>query len=140
MEVVVRAIGSDLHMDLHGRRPDDAPGRADGADRRSRAVVITPDTLELAEGYVEVKSLGPVPVKGLADPLALLPPPATSISPTGRNNKVKVSAIGPTTSAMSTPTSPPSGMAAETSRCLDHSWETIPFSHHCAPNPVYDLL
>ena len=31
------------------------------------AIVITPDTLALAEGYVEVKSLGPVPVKGLAD-------------------------------------------------------------------------
>src|SRR5438876_12058975 len=30
-------------------------------------IVITPDTLALAEGYVEVKSLGPVPVKGLAD-------------------------------------------------------------------------
>jgi class 3 adenylate cyclase len=28
------------------------------------AIVITPDTLALAEGYVEVKSLGPVPVKG----------------------------------------------------------------------------
>ena len=31
------------------------------------AIVITPETLALAEGYVEVKSLGPVPVKGLAD-------------------------------------------------------------------------
>ncbi len=30
------------------------------------AIVITPDTLALVEGYVEVKSLGPVPVKGLA--------------------------------------------------------------------------
>jgi hypothetical protein len=30
-------------------------------------IVITPETLALAEGYVEVKSLGPVPVKGLAD-------------------------------------------------------------------------
>ena len=31
------------------------------------AIVITPDTLALAEGYVEVKSLGPVQVKGLAE-------------------------------------------------------------------------
>jgi hypothetical protein len=31
--------------------------------------VITPSTLALAEGYVEVKALGPVPVKGLADAL-----------------------------------------------------------------------
>jgi hypothetical protein len=66
-EVVVRAIGSDLHMDytavgqtthLAGRMEQIAdPG----------AIVITPATLSLAEGYVEVKSLGPVPVKGLAD-------------------------------------------------------------------------
>jgi len=33
------------------------------------AIVITPETLALVEGYVEVKSLGPVPVKGLADPV-----------------------------------------------------------------------
>jgi hypothetical protein len=32
-------------------------------------IVLTPSTLELAEGYVEVKSLGPVPVKGLAEPV-----------------------------------------------------------------------
>src|SRR5262249_32050733 len=32
-------------------------------------IVIAPDTLALAEGYVEVKSLGPVAVKGLADPV-----------------------------------------------------------------------
>jgi predicted ATPase len=31
------------------------------------AIVITPATLLLAEGYIEVKSLGPVPVKGLAE-------------------------------------------------------------------------
>src|SRR5262249_52376322 len=33
------------------------------------AIVITPDTLALVEGYTEVKSLGPVQVKGLADPV-----------------------------------------------------------------------
>ena len=30
---------------------------------------LTADTLRLAEGYVEVKPLGPVPVKGLGDPV-----------------------------------------------------------------------
>src|SRR5207245_9782485 len=35
------------------------------------AIVITPETLALAEGYVEVKPLGPVPVKGLPDPLEI---------------------------------------------------------------------
>ena len=31
--------------------------------------MLTPDTLALVEGYVQVKSLGPVPVKGLAEPI-----------------------------------------------------------------------
>src|SRR5437667_1833890 len=35
------------------------------------AIVITPDTLALAEGYVEVLSLGPIPVKGLPDPIEI---------------------------------------------------------------------
>jgi class 3 adenylate cyclase/tetratricopeptide (TPR) repeat protein len=68
-EVVVRAIGSDLHMDYT------AVGQtAHLAARMERiadpgAIVITPETLALAEGYVEVKSLGPVPVKGLGAPV-----------------------------------------------------------------------
>ncbi len=65
-EVVVRAIGNDLHMDYT------AVGQATHLAARMEqiadpgAIVITPETLALAEGYVEVKSLGPVPVKGLA--------------------------------------------------------------------------
>jgi class 3 adenylate cyclase len=31
--------------------------------------LLTADTLRLAEGYVEVQPLGPVPVKGLMDPV-----------------------------------------------------------------------
>jgi len=31
------------------------------------SILLTPSTLELAEGFAAVKSLGPVPVKGLAD-------------------------------------------------------------------------
>ncbi len=66
-EVVVRAIGSDLRMDYT------AVGQTTHLAARMEqiahpgAIVITPETLALAEGYVEVKSLGPVPVKGLAD-------------------------------------------------------------------------
>src|SRR5262245_23111958 len=68
-EVVVRAIGSDLRMDytavgqtvhLAARMEQlAAPG----------SIRITADTLQLAEGFVQVTSLGPVPVKGLADPI-----------------------------------------------------------------------
>ena len=66
-EVVVRAIGSDPHMDYTavGQTTHLAARMEQIAD----PVVITPETLALAEGYVEVKSLGPVPVKGLADPV-----------------------------------------------------------------------
>jgi class 3 adenylate cyclase/tetratricopeptide (TPR) repeat protein len=65
-EVVVRSIGSDLHMDYTavGQTTHLAARMEQIAD--PGAIVITPDTLALAEGYVEVKSLGPVPVKGLA--------------------------------------------------------------------------
>mgnify|MGYP001559726957 CR=1 FL=1 len=66
-EVVVRAIGSDLHMDYTavGQTTHLAARMEQIAD--PGAIVITPDTLALAEGWVEVKSLGPVPVKGLAE-------------------------------------------------------------------------
>ena len=68
-EVVVRTIGSDLHMDYTavGQTTHLAARMEQLAD--PGAIVITPDTLALAEGYVQVKSLGPVPVKGLADPV-----------------------------------------------------------------------
>jgi class 3 adenylate cyclase/tetratricopeptide (TPR) repeat protein len=68
-EVVVRAIGSDLHMDYTavGQTVHLAARMEQLADPGS--IVITPDTLALAESYVEVTSLGPVPVKGLADPV-----------------------------------------------------------------------
>jgi len=65
-EVVVRSIGSDLRMDYTavGQTTHLAARMEQLAD--PGAIVITPDTLALAEGYVEVKSLGAVPVKGLA--------------------------------------------------------------------------
>ncbi len=66
-EVVVRAIGSDLHMDYTavGQTTHLAARMEQIAD--PGAIVITPETLALAEGYVAVKSLGPVPVKGLVN-------------------------------------------------------------------------
>jgi class 3 adenylate cyclase/tetratricopeptide (TPR) repeat protein len=66
-EVIVRAIANDLHMDYTavGQTTHLAARMEQTAD--PGAIVIAPDTLALAEGYVEVKSLGPVPVKGLAD-------------------------------------------------------------------------
>src|SRR5438445_1214282 len=68
-EVVVRAIGSDLHMDYTavGQTTHLAARMEQMAD--PGAIVITPDTLAVVEGFIDVKSLGPVPLKGLAAPV-----------------------------------------------------------------------
>ncbi|HSE05317.1 MAG TPA: AAA family ATPase, partial [Methylomirabilota bacterium] len=68
-EVVVRAIGSDLHMDYS------AVGQttylAAQMERLSRpgSTLLTPETRRLTEGFVAVTALGPVPIKGIADPV-----------------------------------------------------------------------
>ena len=68
-EVVVRAIGNDLHMDYS------AIGQTTHLAARMEQMampgsfLITPAVLRLAEGYVQVRSLGPVPVKGLDAPV-----------------------------------------------------------------------
>jgi class 3 adenylate cyclase len=68
-EVVVRAIGNDLRMDytavgqtthLAARMEQLAP---------AGTIRLTANTLRLAEGYITVKPLGPVPVKGLETPI-----------------------------------------------------------------------
>jgi len=66
-EVVVRAIGSDLRMDYTavGETTHLAARMEQFASPGS--ILLTPSTLELVEGFVAVKPLGPVPVKGLAD-------------------------------------------------------------------------
>jgi len=67
-EVVVRSIGSDLHMDYTavGQTTHLAARMEQMAD--PGAILLTPDTLHLAEGFVRVQSLGTVTVKGLATP------------------------------------------------------------------------
>jgi class 3 adenylate cyclase len=70
-EVVVRAIGSDLHMDYT------AVGQTTHLAARMEqmampgSILITSAVLALAEGFIEVKPLGPVPVKGLVAPVAV---------------------------------------------------------------------
>src|SRR5712692_235651 len=68
-EVVVRAIGSDLHMDYT------AVGQTTHLAARTEqlalpgSILLAPDTLRLVEGYVQVKALGPMQVKGLGEPV-----------------------------------------------------------------------
>ena len=68
-EVVVRSVGSDLRMDYT------AVGQTTHLAARMEqlatpgTVRITGETLRLAEGWVHVRPLGPVPVKGLAEPV-----------------------------------------------------------------------
>jgi class 3 adenylate cyclase/Flp pilus assembly protein TadD len=68
-EVVVRAIGNDLHMDYSaiGQTTHMAARMEQLATPGS--VRLTAETLRLAEGLIQVTALGPVPVRGLADPV-----------------------------------------------------------------------
>src|SRR5262249_56211956 len=68
-EVVVRPIGSDVHMDYT------AVGQTTHLASRMEqlakpgSILLTRSTYELVEGYVTVNPLGPVDVKGLAEPI-----------------------------------------------------------------------
>ena len=68
-EVVVRSIGSDLRMDYT------AVGQTTHLAARMEQLAtpgttrLTADTLRLAEGLVRVTALGPVPLKGLTEPV-----------------------------------------------------------------------
>jgi class 3 adenylate cyclase/tetratricopeptide (TPR) repeat protein len=68
-EVVVRAIGNDLHMDYS------AVGQTTHLAARMEqlatpgSIRLTAATLRLAEGLVQVNALGPVPVRGLTEPV-----------------------------------------------------------------------
>src|SRR5678815_5383246 len=68
-EVVVGAIGNDLKMDYTaiGQTVHLASRMEQMATPGS--ILLTPDALRLAEGYVQVKPLGPVSVKGLTEPV-----------------------------------------------------------------------
>src|SRR4030095_2477413 len=68
-EVIVRTIGSDLHIDYT------AVGQTIHLAARMEKIAtpgticLAPATLQLGEGYVQVATRGPVAVKGLSDPV-----------------------------------------------------------------------
>jgi class 3 adenylate cyclase/tetratricopeptide (TPR) repeat protein len=67
-EVVVRSIGSDLRMEytVVGQTMNVAARLEQMADPGS--IFLSADTLALSEGYVEVRPLGPMKIKGLEQP------------------------------------------------------------------------
>src|SRR5262249_817694 len=67
-EVVVRAIGNDLHMDYTAVGQTTHLAARMEQMAKPGSALVTGDTLRLAEGHVEVKPLGAVPVKGLETP------------------------------------------------------------------------
>ena len=68
-EVVVRTIGNDLHMDYS------AVGQTTNLASRMEqlaapdSITLPATTLRLVEGLVQVKPLGPMPVKGMTEPV-----------------------------------------------------------------------
>src|SRR4029450_5309540 len=68
-DVVVRGIGNDLHMDYS------AIGQTTHLAARMEqlatpgSILLTAATLQLVEGLVQVHALGPMPVKGLTEPV-----------------------------------------------------------------------
>src|SRR5712691_6484670 len=65
--VVVRAIDSSLHMDYTAVGQTTHLAARMEQMAKPGSVLTTGETLRLAEGFVQVKALGPVVVKGLAD-------------------------------------------------------------------------
>ncbi len=66
-EIVISAIGNDLHMEytVVGQTVHLASRMEQMA--KPGSIITTANTHRLAEGYIAMKSLGPVPVKGLVD-------------------------------------------------------------------------
>ena len=68
-EVVVRAIGSDLRMDYTAVGQTTHLAARMEQIARPGSVLLSAETLRLAEGFVETRALGMVPVKGLESPV-----------------------------------------------------------------------
>src|SRR5262245_45580153 len=68
-EVVVRAIGSDLHMDYSAIGQTTHLAARMEQIAKPGSILLTPGTLRLVEGYVRVRPIGPVAIKGLGAPV-----------------------------------------------------------------------
>src|SRR5882672_2898841 len=70
-EVVVRAIGNDLHMDYSAVGETTVLAARMEQMATPGSIRLTPSTLGLVDGLVRVTALGPIPIKGLGEPMAV---------------------------------------------------------------------
>jgi class 3 adenylate cyclase/tetratricopeptide (TPR) repeat protein len=68
-EVVVGSIGSDLKMEYSAVGQTTHLAARMEQMAKPASVLLTADTFRLAEGYVQARALGAVPVRGLAEPV-----------------------------------------------------------------------
>ena len=68
-EVVVRSISNDLHMDYSAVGETTHLAARMEQLARPGTTFLTKETMQLTEGFIECKPLGPVPVRGLASPI-----------------------------------------------------------------------
>jgi class 3 adenylate cyclase/tetratricopeptide (TPR) repeat protein len=68
-EILVRIIGNDLHMEYAAVGPTVHLAARMEQMASPGSVLTTAETVRLAEGYVEAKLLGSLPVKGVAEPV-----------------------------------------------------------------------
>jgi class 3 adenylate cyclase/tetratricopeptide (TPR) repeat protein len=79
-EVVVGTVGSDFSVEYTAVGPNTHLAARMEQIAQPGTTLITAATLRLVEGLVEVKPLGPVPVKGLAEPMEVFE--LTGVGPT----------------------------------------------------------
>jgi class 3 adenylate cyclase len=68
-EVVVRTIGNDLHMDYSAVGPTVHLAARMEQMATPGTIRLTSATLRLVEGLVQVNALGPLPVRGMSEPV-----------------------------------------------------------------------
>ena len=84
-EVVVRSIGSDLKMDYTAVGQTTHLAARMEQMAKPGSIMMTADVLRLAEGYVQVNSLGPAAVKGMSDPIEVFE--VTAVGPARADQK-----------------------------------------------------
>jgi class 3 adenylate cyclase len=70
-EVVLLAIGNDLHMAYRAVGQTTHLAACMEQMAMPGSILITPVVLQLAEGHIQVNALGPVPIQGLHAPVEI---------------------------------------------------------------------